>query len=72
VLFRDHLYKVFKLGMPGAIFLLMGLNPIVLKAQSHPLANTLITDCPRSQKQADIWYFERGQSVIKVLASGCD
>jgi gliding motility-associated-like protein len=57
VLFRDHLYKLFHLCLQGAIYLSLGLNPYGSNAQSPQQRDNIITDCPRSQKQADIWYF---------------
>ncbi|MEI6899016.1 MAG: hypothetical protein WCL00_04000, partial [Bacteroidota bacterium] len=33
------------------------MHPWILNAQSAINARLLVTDCPRSQKQADIWYF---------------
>jgi len=57
VLFRDRLYNLFHLYLQGAIFLFLGLDTIGLKAQLALQPNSVITDCPRSQKQADIWYF---------------
>jgi gliding motility-associated-like protein len=57
VQFRDHLYNLFNLFFQGSIFLILGADPIGSKAQLPLAPNTLVTDCPRSQKQADIWYF---------------
>ena len=57
MLFRDHLYELFHLGLQGAICLFLGLIPFGAEAQLPQKNDDLITDCPRSQKQADIWYF---------------
>jgi gliding motility-associated-like protein len=57
VLFRDHLYNLSRLCLQGAISLFLILSTIGLKAQLPQQPNYLITNCPRSQKQADIWYF---------------
>jgi gliding motility-associated-like protein len=57
VLFPYNQYNFFLPFIPGAFFLFLGLIPIGLKAQSNLQGHPLITDCLRSQKQADIWYF---------------
>ncbi len=57
MLFTGPRYNIFHPFLQGAIFLFLGLNSIGSKAQSIIQYNTLITDCPHSQKQADIWYF---------------
>jgi gliding motility-associated-like protein len=57
VLFRDHLFKLFRLFLKGSIFLFPMLIPVGSNAQTPLRTNILKTDCPRSQKQADIWYF---------------
>jgi gliding motility-associated-like protein len=57
VLFSDHLYKSLQIFLRVVMFLLCGLIPVESNAQFLLQPYIQKTDCPRSQKQADIWYF---------------